>query len=73
MATKLTNRGNKTNKMFAKRLKITSTGKILGRKPGGAHFNARQSRSRQLAGKKMQEFNMSNKDVARFLPTGTQS
>lgn len=73
MATKLTNKGNKTNKMFAKRLKVTRTGKIIGRKPGQAHFNSRQSRSRQLAGKKPQEFEMSNKDLARFLPFGTTS
>ncbi len=73
MATKLTNRGNKTSKMFSKRLKLTKNGKLLGRKPGIGHFNARQSRARQLAGKVPQEFVMSNKDRARFLPYGTTS
>ena len=58
----------KTNKMFSKRLKITGTGKLLGRKPGFNHFNSRQSRAKQLAGKLPVEFVMSNKDRARFLP-----
>jgi ribosomal protein L35 len=58
----------KTNKMFSKRLKISATGKLLGRKPGFNHFNARQSRSKQLTGKIPVEFTMSNKARARFLP-----
>jgi ribosomal protein L35 len=58
----------KTNKSLLKRLKITKNGKILGRKPGFNHFNAKQKRSKQLAGKKTQEFNMSNKEKSRFLP-----
>ena len=58
----------KTNKSVLKRLKITKTGKILGRKPGFNHFNARQSRVKQLAGKKMKEMVMTNKTKSRFLP-----
>ncbi len=58
----------KTNKSFTKRLKVTKTGKILGRKPGFNHFNAKQSRVKQLAGKKAVEFRMTNKDIARFIP-----
>jgi len=58
----------KTNKSVLKRIKITKNGKILGRKPGFNHFNSRQSRTHQLAGKKMQEFKMSNREKARFLP-----
>lgn len=42
----------KTNKSYTKRLKITKNGKIIGRKPGFNHFNAKQSRSTQLAGRK---------------------
>ena len=57
----------KTNKSFMKRLKLTKTGKLLGRKPGFNHFNAKQSRTAQLAGKKPVEFVMSNKDKARFI------
>ena len=59
----------KTNKSFTKRLKKTSTGKIIGRKPGFNHFNAKQSRTKQLAGKKGVEFRMTNKDKARYMAT----
>lgn len=58
----------KTNKSLLKRLKITKTGKVLGRKPGFNHFNARQKRVKQLEGKKMREFKMTNKEKSRFLP-----
>jgi ribosomal protein L35 len=58
----------KTNKSLLKRLKITKNGKILGRKPGFNHFNAKQKRSKQLAGKRAQEFKMSGKEKSRFLP-----
>lgn len=58
----------KTNKSFTKRLKVTKTGKVLGRRPGQNHFNAKASRSRQLEGKRMGEFAMTNKEKARFLP-----
>lgn len=57
----------KTNKSFTKRLKVTKTGKILARKPGFNHFNAKQSRTKQLAGKKAVPFNMTNKAISRFL------
>ncbi len=50
-----------------KRLKVTRTGKILGRKPGFNHFNAKQSRVKQLAGKKMVDFVMTNKAMNRFI------
>ena len=58
----------KTNKSYTKRLKVTKTGKVIGRKPGFNHFNAKQSRVTQLAGKRGVEFNISNKDLARFIP-----
>ncbi len=57
----------KTNKSFAKRLKVTKTGKIIARKPGFNHFNAKQSRVKQLAGKKGVPFNMTNKAISRFI------
>jgi ribosomal protein L35 len=34
---------HKSNRSLAKRVKITSTGKILKRKPGQGHFNAKDS------------------------------
>lgn len=42
----------KTNKSFKKRLRLTKNGKVISRKPGFNHFNAKQSRSTQLAGRK---------------------
>ncbi len=58
----------KTNKSFTKRIKITSTGKLKVRKPGFNHFNSRQTRREQLEGKVSQDFRISNKERARFLP-----
>jgi len=57
----------KTNKSFTKRLKVTKNGKILARKPGLNHFNAKQSRTTQLQNKKLREFKMSNKNKQKFL------
>jgi len=59
----------KTNKSLSKRLKVTRKGKILSRKPGFNHFNAKQSRSSQLNGKKMNEMNFSNKITRTYLAT----
>ncbi len=58
----------KTNKSLTKRLKITKSGKILARKPGQNHFNAKASGRRTLKGRKMSEFAMTGKEKARFLP-----
>ena len=58
----------KTNKSFTKRLKVTKNGKILARTPGQNHFNAKASRSKQLAAKRTSEFGMTNKEKSRFLP-----
>jgi len=57
----------KTNKSFSKRLKVTKNGKVLSRKPGFNHFNAKQKRTKQLQGKKPITFQISNKSKARFL------
>lgn len=58
----------KTNKSYLKRLKITKTGKILGRKPGKCHFNAKSSRSKQLNAKRYVPFGLKQGDLARYLP-----
>ena len=58
----------KSNKSFSKRLKVTKSGKLLARKPGKNHFNAKSSRSKQLAGKRSVLFIMKNKDQGQFLP-----
>lgn len=58
----------KTNKSFTKRFKITRSGKVLARKPGFNHFNAKQKRTKQLAGKKYQEITLTAKEKGRFMP-----
>jgi ribosomal protein L35 len=58
----------KTNKSFSKRIKVTRTGKILARKPGFNHFNAKQKRTAQLAGRKLRPLNLSAKVINRVLP-----
>lgn len=61
----------KTNKSFSKRIKLTKNGKIKVRKAGFNHFNSRQSRSAQLAGKVPQNLVMNAKALSRNLPFGT--
>ena len=58
----------KTNKSYSKRLKVTKNGKILARKPGFNHFNAKQSRNSQLAGKKRANFVIKNKPMSHLMP-----
>ena len=58
----------KTNKSFSKRLKVTKNGKILARKPGFNHFNAKQSRTKQLAGKRSANFVIKNKAKSHLMP-----
>jgi len=57
----------KTNKSFSKRLKVTRNGKILARKPGQNHFNAKESRASQLEKRSMHAVSFSKKDRARFI------
>ena len=58
----------KTNKSFTKRLKVTRTGKIIARKAGQNHFNAKERRSFQLMKKRTVGMVMNNKARSRFLP-----
>ena len=58
----------KTNKSFTKRLKVTKNGKIISRKPGFNHFNAKQSRNSQLAGRKGKNFVIKNKPKSHLMP-----
>ena len=58
----------KTNKSYSKRLRITKNGKILSRKAGKNHFNAKKTRASQLHGKRLLEFKMKNKNMDNFLP-----
>jgi large subunit ribosomal protein L35 len=57
----------KTNKSFAKRLKVTRNGKIIGRKAGQNHFNSKESRRSQMAKRRTLNVVFKNKAKARFL------
>jgi len=57
----------KTNKSYKKRLKLTKGGKLLGRKTGQNHFNAKERRTSKSLKKRSSEFHMSNKSRSRFL------
>ena len=57
----------KTNKSYAKRLKITKSGRLLARKSGQNHFNAKERRAAKSAKSHDTEFHMSNKERSRFL------
>jgi len=57
----------KTNKSYKKRLKITKSGKIMVRKPGQNHFNAKERGRKNLLKKRDVEFPMTNKEKSRFL------
>ena len=58
----------KTNKSYSKRLKVTKNGKIISRKPGFNHFNAKQSRTSQLADRKGRNFIIKNKPKSHLMP-----
>lgn len=58
----------KTNKSLTKRLKVTKNGKIMSRAPGFNHFNAKQSRTKQLSGRKMNTQSFTNKEIRTYLP-----
>lgn len=58
----------KTNKSLTKRLKVTKNGKIVARRPGQNHFNAKTSRSTQLEEKTSKLVVMKNKLRSHLLP-----
>lgn len=58
----------KTNKSFTKRIKVTKNGKLVARKPGQNHFNARQTGQQRLRRKRTQLLNLGKKVTRRFLP-----
>ena len=58
----------KTNKSWSKRIKVTKNGKIIARKVGQSHFNAKESGKTRLAKARPQKLKLSNKVKSRFLP-----
>jgi ribosomal protein L35 len=59
----------KTNKSYTKRLKVTKNGKIIARKAGQNHFNAKERGGKRLARKRTTSIQMNNRDRRRFLPS----
>ncbi len=59
----------KTHKSFSKRLKVTRTGKILSRKAGQNHFNAKERTKTSSNKHRMRSLSISNKIRSRFLAT----
>ncbi len=57
----------KTNKAYMKRLKVTRTGKLVARKPGHNHFNARGNGQKNLRKGRKQLFHMTAKSRSRFI------
>ena len=57
----------KTNKSFTKRIKKTKTGKLLARKIGQGHFNAKSTGSQNLKKKRMVPIKITNKAKSQFI------
>jgi len=58
----------KSNKSYTKRIRVTRTGKLMARKPGQDHFNAKQSGSQRSAKRRSVSLTLSAKTRRRFLP-----
>lgn len=62
----------KTNKSFAKRIKVTKNGKLKSRRPGQNHFNAKESGTKNRAKSRSNDVVMTNKAKSRFVPKRTK-
>jgi len=58
----------KTNKSYTKRIRVTKKGKLIARKSGQNHFNAKENAQSKSAKRKNASIRLSNKAKARFLP-----
>jgi ribosomal protein L35 len=58
----------KTNKSYLKRIRVTRTGKLIARKAGQNHFNAKQSGSKRSGKRRAVTLSLTNKVMRRFLP-----
>jgi len=59
----------KTNKSFSKRLKLTRRGKIMARRPGQNHFNAKESQVGRQARRRSQQIHFAPKVRQRYINT----
>ena len=58
----------KTNKSFTKRVRVTRKGKIVSRKPGQNHFNAKESGRKHAKRQRAGSIEMTAALRSRFLP-----
>ncbi len=58
----------KTNKSYTKRIKVTKNGKLVARKAGQNHFNARQTGRDRIAKRRTVLLTLSKRITRRFLP-----
>lgn len=63
----------KTNKAFTKRIKITRRGKLIARKPGQNHFNAKESRAGHMNRRRTQRVIFSKQVSQRYITTASPS
>lgn len=57
----------KTNKSYTKRLRVTRNGKIIARKSGQNHFNAKEGSKTGLQKKGTVQLKLKNKFKSRYL------
>jgi len=57
----------KTNKSYSKRIKVTKNGKLMTRKIGQNHFNAKNRTNATLKKRRPVFLNMTNKNRGRYL------
>jgi len=57
----------KTNKSFTKRIRVTKKGKLIARKSGQNHFNAKEGSQTKSSKRQNASIKMSNKAKSRFL------
>lgn len=58
----------KTNKSYTKRIRVTRNGKLMARKPGQNHFNAKQSGSERSQKRRAIAITLTVRVRRRFLP-----
>tara|TARA_B100000745_G_scaffold98011_1_gene62356 strand:- start:23646 stop:23840 length:195 start_codon:yes stop_codon:yes gene_type:complete len=58
----------KTNKSLTKRVKISKKGKLLARKKGHGHFNAKAKREKQLKQKGLETITIKKKTLNQLVP-----
>lgn len=57
----------KTNKSYSKRIKVTKNGKLVVRKAGQNHFNAKNRTGTTLKKRRALSIEMTNKNRGRYL------